>query len=128
MLSIAGLALIGAIAATSDTFTVEPWYPPGQLQFFHTSDRDVESGTGDLEGSLAITFGADGTISGNYRPVDDARMIDVHGSLKSDRISLFIGIDGPPIVGVLQHGRIIAYALENDREHSFVAVPEPDRR
>jgi hypothetical protein len=94
---------------------------------FHTSDVDVENGAGDREGSLELRIAPGGGITGNFRPVDSGRLVDVTGSLSGDVIMLFIGWDGPPIVGTLKDGKIDASVLEGDREHRFTAIAAVDR-
>jgi hypothetical protein len=94
---------------------------------FHTSDVDVENGAGDREGSLDLRIAPGGGITGNFRPVDSGRLVDVTGSLSGDALTLFIGWNGTPITGTLKDGKIEAFVLEGDREHRFTGVAAIDR-
>ncbi len=92
-----------------------------------TSDVDADHNYGVSEGSLRLSIGADGSIDGYFRPVDQGRSIDVHGSLKGTSMYLVIG-DGEIINGTYAGGKLDAYTLEGTRVHHFTGVVTPEER
>ena len=116
------LAFISASDCAAFAAQTEP-----RSVLLQTSDVDADHNYGVAEGSLRLTIGADGSILGYFRPVDQGRLIDVHGSLTGTKIYLYIGND-LAINGTYRDGKLDGYTLEEQRVHHFTGVTATTER
>jgi len=79
---------------------------------------------GEVDGTLDVTIGKDGTIVGFYRPVDSAAFYDVVGGVEGRHVYLSIHWDGlDHVTGSYRGEQIVAYTFTNGEIYRFTATP-----
>jgi len=104
---------------------------------FSTAITPAYFGGGEYAGTLNLTIGKDGSLSGLYRAEDSGSFRTVTGGLDGDQIWLDLGYNGPHIVGTFRDGKILGstryyvntqdFAGSGGQPYNFTATPEAKR-
>jgi hypothetical protein len=120
-----------AAAAALTLGTVAPGFAATNLPplpahvTYGTALEPVYFGSGEYAGTLNLSIGKDGVLSGYYRFDDVGTLRQVTGGLEGDHVWLDLGPDGPHIIGTFTDGKIVGYTTyEGHQPYRFTATPE----
>jgi hypothetical protein len=90
-------------------------------QIFATSEIDSDRQSGEIDGTLHITIGVNGSILGYFQTSGDFHQIDVHGNFLGKHLTLQIG-DETLLYGTYSDRNIVASRLVGRDYNTFTGV------